>query len=86
MRKPPYLASLLSAATPAPSLARHTRPRGRRRFPARALTFSASLLLGGALASAGARDARAQAVATPAAKSFDGDLFQPAIGPRNFLT
>ena len=35
--------------------------------------------------SLGARPARAQAVSPPA-RSFDGDLFQPAIGPRNFLT
>jgi len=86
MRKPPYLASLSSISHSPPSPARQAGPRRQRRARATALIASTSLLVGAALLSIGARDARAQAVATPAAKSFDGDLYQPAIGPRNFLT
>src|SRR3954469_1142582 len=76
MRQPPCLAP---ASCPA-STARRSRPRCHR---------PASLVLGMMLAGAtgvavGGATARAQQVA--ASRSFDGDLFQPAIGPRNFLT
>src|SRR5438552_10009310 len=75
MRQPPCLKI---ASRPA-STARRSSPRGHRPAP---LVLGMMLAAVTSLVSGGGA-ARAQVAAS---RSFDGDLFQPAIGPRNFLT
>src|SRR3569623_1367421 len=56
----------------------------RKRHSPRLTTIGIALLAGTGFATTLA--ARPAAAQTTPARSFDGDLFQPAIGPRNFLT